>query len=150
MAVSHKVDEFRKVVLELEAEFQPYHIGEKLFDFSEPTNGLQKSDENSFNLSLPPWICQPYIRLEPDEHKRVMAEKVLIAEDPERIKREFFDDVGNKISRKLSKKLKRVVRRPNYVPGTSRLERYFQLCTNNSDCVNPVVRIFYAFFSYIK
>lgn len=143
MAVSHKVDEFRKVVLELEAEFMPYHMGEKIFNFSEPTNGLQVSANDSYNLSLPPWVCQPYIRMEPDEHKRVMAEKVRIAEDPDRKKREFFDDVGNKISRKLSKKLKRVVRRPNYVPGTSRLERYLELCTNSGDCVNPVVSISY-------
>lgn len=140
MAVSHEVGEFRKVVLELEAEFLEYHNGNKVFSMDNTAN-----DPVSENLSLPPWMCQPYIRLEPKEHERIMAEKVHIAKDPSRIHPEFFDDLGNKISRKLSKKFRRIVRRPNYVPGSLNHKRDIKLCKNTGECLNPAVRGCWAF-----
>lgn len=74
--------------------------------------------------------------MEPNEHRRIQAEKVRRAEDPATIKREFFDTDGNKISRKLSKKLKRINRRPNR-SWTTKNERNLELCS--IDLVNPVV-----------
>lgn len=143
MATSQKVCDFRKVILELEAEFSPYHNAEKLFINDPPPPN--PNEENvppeplTYNLSLPPWLCQPYIRMEPEEHKKMLAEKVKIAADPTRKKREFFDDEGNLISRKLAKKLKRIEQRPNYAPGMLNQERVLELCSNEQECVNPVV-----------
>lgn len=60
MAVSHKPSEFREVVKILEEKFLPFHLGEKVYQ-NEP-NGFTRdfqSDEVTFNLNLPPWLCQP-------------------------------------------------------------------------------------------
>ena len=78
-----------------------------------------------------------YIRLEPNEHKRIQAEKFRKAIDPATVKKEFFDLEGNKISRKLSKKLKRLNRRPTQRSATTKTERNLELCS--IDLINPVV-----------
>lgn len=77
--------------------------------------------------------------MEPNEHKRIQAEKFRIAEDPATIKREFFDMEGNKISRKLSKKLKRLYRRPTHRTCTTKNQRNLELCS--IDLINPVVKL---------
>lgn len=79
--------------------------------------------------------------MEPNEHKRIQAEKIRIAEDPATIKREFFDMEGNKISRKLSKKLKRLYRRPTHQSCTTKNQRNLELCS--IDLINPVVKSIY-------
>lgn len=130
MAVSHNVNEFRCVVKQLEDKFTKFH------------NGLEPfADENELtedcNLSLPPWICQPYIRMKPEEHKKLLKEKERIASELDvGQKREYFDEDGNQISRKLSKKLRRVSRRPHRPKYKG--ERALELCSDD-DCVNPAV-----------
>ena len=150
MAVSHQPNEFRAVVKKLENDFMKHHQGLETFH-------NEKND--SSNLNLPPWICQPYIRMEPDEHKRVIAEKDRIAKDPQTDRQKFYDDEGNQISRKLAKKLKRLQRKPSYEVGVLKRERSFELCSHEA-CVNPVVSVieiifigfcwqsYYAFFFF--
>lgn len=171
MAVSHKPHEFRVVVKELEEKFLPYHLGEKVYE-KEPVGFTREyqTEEISYNLNLPPWLCQPvsvlsskkfnneatttkysshlqYIRLEPNEHIRIQAEKFRKAEDPATVKREFFDLDGNKISRKLSKKLKRINRRPTHRTCTTKVQRNLELCS--IDLINPVVIAFIQHFLQI-
>lgn len=130
IATAHKLSDFREAVHQLQTRFQSYH------------DGVDRFEETplcaSFDVKFPPWMCQPYIRVEPEEHKRVLAEKFQRSEDPQRERTIYLDDEGNQISRKLSKKLKRVVRRPNYVRGSLRREKAMQLCTNVVKCGNPV------------
>lgn len=95
--------------------------------------------EGDYNLRLPPWICQPYIRMKPEEHIKLVAEKQRIAEDPERQKTEYFDAEGQQISRKMMKKLRRQSRRPNGKGMRCKAERVLPLCRNTEDCVNPMV-----------
>lgn len=59
MAVSHKPNEFREVVKVLEEKFLPFHLGHSVYVDETTTQELQTDDEVSFNLNLPPWLCQP-------------------------------------------------------------------------------------------
>lgn len=129
--------DFRKCVDALYEAFEPFHNGTKPFAEEEGDNdGAQKD----YNLSLPPWICQPYIRMEPDEHIKLLAVKQKIAEDPERVRQEYFDDDGQRISRKLMKRLRRSSRRPNAKGLRRKEERSIPLCSRIEDCVNPMVK----------
>lgn len=83
---------------------------------------------------MPPWLCQPYIRPAPEEHKKIIEEKVRKAEDPNTIKRQYFDNEGNEISRKKMKKLRRKNRRPAKPEGIP--ERRIEACVQ---CGNPLV-----------
>lgn len=97
------------------------------------------TEERDYNLRLPPWICQPYIRMEPEEHIKLVAEKQRIAEDPERSKQKYFDDEGHEITRKKMKKLRRASRRPNARGMRRKAERKLPLCKNSEECANPMV-----------
>lgn len=94
--------------------------------------------ENDCNLYLPPWICQPYVRMDPNDHVKLLAEKQKAAEDPERVRPVFVDDEGNEISRKLMKKLRRSSRRPNAKGMRCKDERSLPLCQSGTECVNPM------------
>lgn len=129
MALAHSNDEFRDVVNRLAERFRPYHEGAK------PWNGEAKNDDNDnedyvfdCNLKIPPWICQPYYRLPPEEHKQMMEEKVKQAESRE--KKQYFDKDGNVVSRKAMKKLKRLERRAKV-----RSERFGEICEEDK-CAN--------------
>ena len=130
MALAHSNDEFRAVVNRLAEKFRPYHEGIK------PWIGEAKNDDNDnnenyvfdCNLKIPPWICQPYYRLPPEEHKQMMEEKVKMAESRE--KKQYFDKDGNVISRKGLKKLKRLERRAKV-----RNERLGEICEEDK-CAN--------------
>lgn len=60
MAVSQKPNDFRVVVKELEDKFLPFHLGHKVY-LDEPVSYSTefRTEEISFNLTLPPWLCQP-------------------------------------------------------------------------------------------
>lgn len=134
IAKGHTVTEFRAVVDVLRERFEPYHEGQALY-VPEPVDG---GDENDQNLSLPPWICQPYIRMEPTEHIALLAEKKRIAEDPAHEKQDYFDSDGQQISRKRMKKLRRVSRKPNAGNNlrTKGERRPLLMCTKQN-CMNP-------------
>ncbi|XP_035781098.1 tRNA-dihydrouridine(16/17) synthase [NAD(P)(+)]-like [Anopheles albimanus] len=121
LAVCRSVAEFRAVVVELQKRYQPYHDGllkwtgeeeEQLKQSEDAVADEPASAQPDFNLRLPPWLCQPYIRIPPEAHRQKLAEARRLAEDPTREKRQFFDVHGNEISRKRMKKMRRVQRRP--------------------------------------
>lgn len=60
MAISHKPNEFREVVKVLEEKFLPFHLGHKVY-LDEPINYNKdfQTEDLSYNLNLPPWLCQP-------------------------------------------------------------------------------------------
>lgn len=87
---------------------------------------------------MPPWLCQPYVRVPPETHKQIIAEKVRRAEDPNRMKRQYFDNDGKEISRKKMKKLRRRMRRPNKPEGDH--DRNLESC---DQCLNPLVRFIF-------
>lgn len=93
------------------------------------------------NLSLPPWICQQYIRRPPEEHIEFLAQKQ--KEAAERDKTDYFDDDGRKISKKVLKRLKRAAKKQtaNGLRQKQTAARGFELC-NAVKCANPTVNDF--------
>ncbi|XP_050321691.1 tRNA-dihydrouridine(16/17) synthase [NAD(P)(+)]-like [Bactrocera neohumeralis] len=132
LAVSNQLEHFRTVVGKIKHKYEPFHVGAEVYDAEEVDPSVLVIEEG-LNLSLPPWLCQPYVRVPPELHKQIIAEKVRLAEDPNRQKRQFFDTEGNEISRKRMKKLRRRLRRPNKPEG--RHDRSLECC---DQCANPV------------
>lgn len=126
MATCHNIEEFRSVVDILKEIYLPYHEGKKNWTPKEVT----------YNIKLPPWLCQPYVRPAPEEHKRKLEELAEKTAD----KKQYFDNHGNEISRKKAKKLQKLMRRPNF-DGVlkDREDRQFVPCTKD-DCNNPKVK----------
>lgn len=123
MAIAITFEAFREVVNHLATKYRPFHEGEAVWD-GEPTN----DDVPDYNLKIPPWICQPYYRMPPEEHKQLLEVKQKAAD--QRVKERYFDGEGNAISRKHMKKLKRLEKRAKI-----KIERNEELCTM-PDCDN--------------
>lgn len=134
IAISQNVERFRACVEQLQLMFGPFHEGKVVYEEEE---GERRAD-NDFNLRLPPWICQPYIRMDPGDHVKMLAEKQEAANDPERVRPVYLDDDGQEISRKLMKKLRRSSRRPHAKGMRCKDERTLPLCQSGTDCVNPM------------
>lgn len=116
MAVSYTIEAFREVVNILTEKFRPCHEGKSIWN-----EELDGEEELNYNLKIPPWICQPYYRLPPDEHKQKLEEKQREADMG--LKQKYFDKDGNVISRKRMKKLKRLEHR-----AKNKVERFGELC----------------------
>lgn len=136
IATGHTVSDFRAIIDVLRNRFEPYHDGRAVYK----PDIVNEQTESDHNLYLPPWICQPYMRMAPDDHIALLAEKKRIAEDPEREKKDYFDSDGLQISRKRMKKLRRASRKP--AAGNqlrSKVERMqVELCVREN-CLNPKV-----------
>ncbi|KAK1118515.1 hypothetical protein K0M31_020508 [Melipona bicolor] len=124
LARNSTMESFRNVVYALRDRYLPYHEGRLIW---------QEETISDYNLKLPPWLCQSYVRHFSEENiQKLELEK--IETQSETVKRKFKDEEGNEISRKRLKKLKRIARRPNR--PTIVVKRGSDLCC---DCPNPVV-----------
>lgn len=132
VATANSLQQFRSCVNRLKATFEPYHMGQAVWM---ENNELPKD----YNLSLPPWICQQYIRRPPEEHIEFLAQKQ--KEAAEREKTDYFDDDGKKISKKVLKRLRRAAQKQN-ADGLRQKQtsRGFELCSAVK-CANPTVII---------
>lgn len=87
-------------------------------------------------------MCQPHIRAPPETHKRNLAQKQELANNPNRQKREYFDDEGNQISRKRMKKLRRHLRKIHHKQsidiGPKLIQRHEHILTLCQLCRNPL------------
>ncbi|GAB1864072.1 tRNA-dihydrouridine(16/17) synthase [NAD(P)(+)] [Camponotus japonicus] len=116
LATNSSMEAFKNVVYTLRDRYLPYHEGHLTW----------QTEKTDYNLKLPPWLCQPYVRESPQEHIQKSQEDAFR-------KREYKDEDGNEISRKRSKKLKRIARRPNRVTSVSK--RSSDRCLT---CPNPL------------
>lgn len=60
LGAANTLEIFRNIVDEIKDTYLPYHEGKIKWD--------QTVEEGCFDLVLPPWLCQPYVRLPPEEH----------------------------------------------------------------------------------
>ncbi|XP_024888178.1 tRNA-dihydrouridine(16/17) synthase [NAD(P)(+)]-like isoform X2 [Temnothorax curvispinosus] len=116
LATNSTMEAFKGVTYALRDRYLPYHEGHLIW----------QTGRIDYNLKLPPWLCQPYVREPPQEYTQKLQEGA-----PQ--KREYRDEEGNEISRKRSKKLKRIARRPNR--ATSIPKRSSDRC---HACPNPL------------
>ncbi|PNF31298.1 hypothetical protein B7P43_G12649 [Cryptotermes secundus] len=66
LATGSDLSDFRSTVLQLRDCYLPYHEGTKTWAGD---TGI------GYNLIHPPWICQPYMRITPEEHLKKLVEK---------------------------------------------------------------------------
>lgn len=152
LATANQLSQFHSVVDKVKAKYEQYHTGQATYEpeememaaATEEVSGrilsFDISNDCPSNLQLPmlrPWLCQPYIRDSPESHRQKIAEKQREAIDPNRAKRQYFDNAGNEISRKRMKKLRRRQRRPSKTEAQIQLrhERHLEYCTQ---CANPL------------
>ncbi|CAG9783778.1 unnamed protein product [Diatraea saccharalis] len=128
LAVGQILDDFKQVCLKIKEKYVQYHEGKINF------GSYESITRNGFNLILPPWICQPYVRISPEEHTKKMdtISKCQVIES----KRIFEDPDGNVISRKKMKKLRKIMRRPEKEERQQN-GRSGEICINNT-CPNPL------------
>ncbi|XP_011505973.1 PREDICTED: tRNA-dihydrouridine(16/17) synthase [NAD(P)(+)]-like isoform X2 [Ceratosolen solmsi marchali] len=124
LAENSTMESFRNVVQALKDRYLPYHEGHLIW----------RRNNEDYNLELPPWLCQPYVRHSPEEYiNKIEANKFQTITDAN-VKRISEDQHGNQISRKRLKKLRRIARRPNR--PTVHIKRGSNLCEN---CPNPLI-----------
>ncbi|XP_049867666.1 tRNA-dihydrouridine(16/17) synthase [NAD(P)(+)]-like [Pectinophora gossypiella] len=131
LATAQNLNDFRRVSIEIKHKYSPYHDGSIHFD----------DDDNitrqGYNLILPPWLCQPYVRISPEEHNKKM-EKISNKQDNDNeAKRVYEGPDGNILSRKKMKKMRRVMRRPHKADSHDRGGRNGGICSRIV-CPNPL------------
>lgn len=63
---SNTLELFNEIVGELKNKYLPYHLGFEVWSST--------TEEGSQNLILPPWLCQPYVRISVEDHKKKVEE----------------------------------------------------------------------------
>ncbi|CAB0019259.1 unnamed protein product [Nesidiocoris tenuis] len=125
------LEDFRKSVIVLRERYLPYHDGV-----------IPWNHEPDYNLSLPPWLCQSYFRMSPEDHIKKMEmlkkaaeamEKENVDESANLIGKRSPDSVDVTLSKKKLKKLKRCTERMSRLNPHSR--RKVAIC---SKCPNPM------------
>ncbi|XP_069364704.1 tRNA-dihydrouridine(16/17) synthase [NAD(P)(+)]-like isoform X2 [Maniola hyperantus] len=129
LATAQCLDDFKQVCLKVKLKYLPYHQGESTFEDNE---GITRY---GYNLILPPWLCQPYVRMSPDEHTQKM-ENLCKNLDNNETKRSLEDLDGNVMSRKKMKKMRRIMRRP-LKPDPELAGRTGEICVGET-CPNPL------------
>ena len=125
LAKASSADQLRTVVQNIEECFQPYHSGAEVW--SPP------SDHSISKLPFPPWLCQPYVRLPPEEY----IEKMKTISSQMKRARENGDGQEEPQEGALSKrKQKKLAKNPSKKFNAGR--EPLQPC---SACPNPQVRI---------
>ncbi|XP_063359478.1 tRNA-dihydrouridine(16/17) synthase [NAD(P)(+)]-like [Cydia amplana] len=126
LATAQNLQEFKQVCKNIKYKYLNYHEGTQQLDENEAVTRI------GFNLILPPWICQPYVRMSPEEHTQKIENLCRNQDSDNQCKRNHEDTDGNTISRKKMKKLRRVTRRPGRPQPRSG-----EICMKDK-CPNPL------------
>lgn len=66
LATGQNLEDFKTVSANIKEKYLPYHTGQKHFENNENITRC------GFHLILPPWICQPYVRMSPENYTQKM------------------------------------------------------------------------------
>lgn len=84
LAVHSSMESFKIVVDRLRERYLPYHEGKLVWRI--------ECDDADYNLKLPPWLCQSYVRSSPEEHmNKIQAKQEAMVRYPIYISNEIFD-----------------------------------------------------------
>lgn len=122
IAKGSSVEEFKNAISKLKDRYLPVHEGRVLYE----------ECKTNYDLHLPPWICQPYVRIPPEEHIQKMAQKAKESQEKENCSqghKRILDANGEVLSKK---KMKKLARKPSFHPHC---RREMPIC---SICPNPV------------
>lgn len=78
------MEQFKVIVNELKDMYEPYHEGVQKWEMT--------TEDDTQNLILPPWLCQPYVRDSPENHIKKVEEKRVESEQV--VRTEGFHRVG--------------------------------------------------------
>lgn len=134
LANKSTLEDFRKVATVIRDRYKPFHDGIEVW---------KEGYCDHYDLSLPPWLCKPYVRPPPEEYFKKMTElqnKALEAkktlekegESSAKKRREGSPNAKDHSSKKKYKKLLKFSNKANSV------KRVVVICTNES-CSNPMV-----------
>ncbi|XP_001951016.1 tRNA-dihydrouridine(16/17) synthase [NAD(P)(+)]-like [Acyrthosiphon pisum] len=126
LAKGQNRNDFRNAIMQLKVKYLPYHMGQL------PWN----SNQNDYNLTLPPWLCQPMVRViqksnlvELETNEEVNKSKT---DEKENLKRGIDDEDCIDPLKLSKKKLKQLSKLKNKEIRCQRILE--ELC---SECKNP-------------
>ncbi|CAD0196822.1 unnamed protein product [Chrysodeixis includens] len=132
LATAQNLNDFRTVCSNIKDKYLPYHEGKIIYENDE--NILRKG----YDLILPPWICQPYVRMTPEEHTQKLEK--LNANEHVAEKRTLIDENGDPtISKKKMRRLRKSLRRPKNLEKNRNNDRHGEICVIKK-CLNPLGR----------
>ncbi|CAH0720888.1 unnamed protein product, partial [Brenthis ino] len=131
LATAQNLDDFKQVCIKIKEKYLLYHEGKLQLENNE---GISR---NGFDLILPPWLCQPYVRMSPEEHTQKMEKFNQKQDNNNDVKRTLEDTDGNIMSRKKMKKMRRILRRPARSDLDLKSSRSGNICVNEN-CPNPL------------
>ncbi|CAG9763947.1 unnamed protein product [Ceutorhynchus assimilis] len=108
LGAANTLEQFKNISNKIKISYEKYHKGLSIWPHSD-----------NYDMTLPPWLCQPYVRNTASASLAVN-------------KRQYEDPEGNPISRKKMKKLRRILRRPEKLD--SRPANMEKCC----QCQNPL------------
>ncbi|KAK3924857.1 tRNA-dihydrouridine(16/17) synthase [NAD(P)(+)]-like [Frankliniella fusca] len=136
IAKGQSLDDFRNTVLKLQERFLPYHEGLAVYS--------EKKDETlsaTCDLVLPPWLCQPYVRIPPEEHLRKLADKQNKVEtsagneESASGEKRSLEDNDNDSNPPLSKKKMKRLQHSQKIKVNPHSRKCQEKC---SECANPL------------
>ncbi|CAH2073817.1 unnamed protein product, partial [Iphiclides podalirius] len=127
LATAQNLDDFRQVCIKIRDKYSVFHEGTINFLDDDAIT------RQGYDLILPPWICQPYVRISPEEHTQKM--ELLSKQQCNNDKRILNEPDGNVLSRKKMKKLRRYMRRPT--KPDEKADGTREICMNIV-CPNPL------------
>ncbi|XP_034251974.1 tRNA-dihydrouridine(16/17) synthase [NAD(P)(+)]-like [Thrips palmi] len=127
IAKGQSLADFRQTVLTLRDRFLPYHDGIQVF---------VDNVDDTCNLRLPPWLCQPYVRIPPEEHLRKLADRQNKNDEPSVGEKRCLEETEEDPSTpQLSKKKLKKLQHSQKVKANPHIRKCQEKC---SECANPL------------
>lgn len=128
IAKGQSLADFRQTVLTLRDRFLPYHNGLKVY---------VDTTDDTYDLRLPPWLCQPYVRIPPEEHLRKLADKQTKNDEQPLVgeKRSLEETEEDSPTLQLSKKKLKKLQHNQKVKTNPHARKCQEKC---SECANPL------------